>query len=100
MAGRTPESEMATMPNSAKSDLASVVMPRRQSKRKAIAKRLNVQHLSAKTVCRPVTGVMAAHAASTVNRLIVAHARQRRWRLATGDTVLLEHLSDRERIEI
>jgi PIN domain nuclease of toxin-antitoxin system len=34
------------------------------------------------------------------DRLIVAHARQRGWRLATGDTVLLEHLSERERLEI
>ena len=34
------------------------------------------------------------------DRLIVAHARQRGWRLATADTELLRHLSDRERLEI
>jgi len=30
------------------------------------------------------------------DRLLVAHARMRGWRLATADTVLLEHLSPRE----
>jgi PIN domain nuclease of toxin-antitoxin system len=30
------------------------------------------------------------------DRLLVAHARYRRWRLATGDRQLQEHLSDQE----
>jgi PIN domain nuclease of toxin-antitoxin system len=30
------------------------------------------------------------------DRLIVAHARVRRWKLATGDSALAEHLSPRE----
>ena len=30
------------------------------------------------------------------DRLIVAHARARRWRLATGDRLLLSHLAPRE----
>ena len=34
------------------------------------------------------------------DRLIVAHARLRRWQLATADTVLLEQLPDRERLAI
>jgi PIN domain nuclease of toxin-antitoxin system len=34
------------------------------------------------------------------DRLIVAHARLRRWPLATADTALLERLTDRERIVI
>ena len=34
------------------------------------------------------------------DRLLVAHARLRGWRLATGDTVLLERLSDADRIEV
>jgi PIN domain nuclease of toxin-antitoxin system len=32
------------------------------------------------------------------DRLLVAHARLRGWRLATGDTELIERLPDRERI--
>lgn len=34
------------------------------------------------------------------DRLIVAHARLRGWRLATGDDGLLEKLSPRERMEL
>jgi PIN domain nuclease of toxin-antitoxin system len=34
------------------------------------------------------------------DRLIIAHARLRRLRLATGDTMLLEHLRPSERIEL
>ncbi len=34
------------------------------------------------------------------DRLLVAHARLRGWRLATADAALLGHLSDRERVEI
>lgn len=34
------------------------------------------------------------------DRLIVAHARLRGWRLATGDAALLERLPERARIEI
>jgi PIN domain nuclease of toxin-antitoxin system len=34
------------------------------------------------------------------DRLIVAHARLRRWRLATGDTVVLEQLRPSERLEL
>lgn len=34
------------------------------------------------------------------DRLIVAHARFRGWRLATADAMILEHLSARERVEI
>jgi len=34
------------------------------------------------------------------DRLLVAHARLRRWRLVTADTRLLGRLSERERIEI
>lgn len=34
------------------------------------------------------------------DRLIVAHARLRRWRLATGDTVLLERLRPAERLAL
>jgi hypothetical protein len=32
--------------------------------------------------------------------LLVAHARLRGWRLATGDTVLLERLPAADRIEV
>ena len=34
------------------------------------------------------------------DRLIVAHARLRGWKLATGDGLLLDQLSPRERIEL
>jgi len=34
------------------------------------------------------------------DRLLVAHAKLRGWRLATGDTALLERLPERARIEI
>jgi PIN domain nuclease of toxin-antitoxin system len=34
------------------------------------------------------------------DRLIVAHARLRGWKLATGDRLLLEQLSARERLEL
>ena len=34
------------------------------------------------------------------DRLLVAHARMRGWKLATGDTSLLERLPERERLEI
>jgi PIN domain nuclease of toxin-antitoxin system len=34
------------------------------------------------------------------DRLIVAHARLRRWRLATGDRALLAQLASAERIEL
>jgi PIN domain nuclease of toxin-antitoxin system len=34
------------------------------------------------------------------DRLLVAHARLRRWRLATGDTVLLERLPETARVEV
>jgi len=34
------------------------------------------------------------------DRLLVAHARLRRWRLASGDTELLKHLHENERLEI
>ncbi len=34
------------------------------------------------------------------DRLLVAHARLRRWRLASGDTDLLTHLHENERLEI
>jgi PIN domain nuclease of toxin-antitoxin system len=34
------------------------------------------------------------------DRLIVAHARLRRWRLATGDTAVLEQLRPSERMEL
>lgn len=34
------------------------------------------------------------------DRLIVAHARLRGWRLATGDKPILEHLRPSERIEL
>jgi PIN domain nuclease of toxin-antitoxin system len=34
------------------------------------------------------------------DRLLVAHARLRRWRLATADPRLLERLPERERVEI
>lgn len=34
------------------------------------------------------------------DRLLVAHARLRGWRLATGDAALLQHLSDSERVEV
>jgi PIN domain nuclease of toxin-antitoxin system len=34
------------------------------------------------------------------DRLLVAHARLRGWRLATGDTVLLGHLSETDRVEV
>jgi len=34
------------------------------------------------------------------DRLLVAHARLRRWRLATADTRLLNRLSEQERVEI
>lgn len=34
------------------------------------------------------------------DRLLVAHARLRRWRLATSDERLLARLADRERVEI
>jgi len=34
------------------------------------------------------------------DRLLVAHARLRGWRFATADTVLLERLKPRERLEI
>lgn len=34
------------------------------------------------------------------DRLLVAHARLRRWRLATADAGLLERLPQRERIEV
>ena len=34
------------------------------------------------------------------DRLLVAHARIRKWRLATGDSLLLERLSDREAIAL
>ena len=34
------------------------------------------------------------------DRLLVAHARLRGWRLATADTVLIEHLTERERLAI
>jgi PIN domain nuclease of toxin-antitoxin system len=34
------------------------------------------------------------------DRLIVAHARLRRWQLATADAALLERLSDRDRIAV
>jgi PIN domain nuclease of toxin-antitoxin system len=34
------------------------------------------------------------------DRLLVAHARLRGWRLATGDTVLLERLPETDRVEV
>jgi PIN domain nuclease of toxin-antitoxin system len=34
------------------------------------------------------------------DRLLVAHARLRGWRLATGDTDLLRHLTEGERLEV
>src|SRR5207248_351990 len=34
------------------------------------------------------------------DRLIVAHARLRRWRLATGDRTVIEQLPERERLEL
>jgi len=34
------------------------------------------------------------------DRLLVAHARLRGWRLATADTTLLAHLPDRERLAL
>ena len=34
------------------------------------------------------------------DRLLVAHARLRGWRLATADAVLLEHLSPSERVAV
>jgi PIN domain nuclease of toxin-antitoxin system len=34
------------------------------------------------------------------DRLLVAHARLRRWRLATGDATLIEHLEPHEYIEL
>lgn len=34
------------------------------------------------------------------DRLLVAHARLRRWRLATGDTTIIEHLEAHEYIEL
>jgi PIN domain nuclease of toxin-antitoxin system len=34
------------------------------------------------------------------DRLIVAHARLRGWRLATGDRAVLSHLGARERLEL
>ena len=34
------------------------------------------------------------------DRLLVAHARLRGWRLATGDTVLLERLRETDRVEV
>ena len=34
------------------------------------------------------------------DRLLVAHARLRGWRLATSDTVLLDRLRDAERLEV
>ncbi len=34
------------------------------------------------------------------DRLLVAHARLRGWRLATGDDTVLERLTDRERLEL
>jgi PIN domain nuclease of toxin-antitoxin system len=34
------------------------------------------------------------------DRLLVAHAQLRGWRLATGDTDLLERLPERQRIEV
>ena len=34
------------------------------------------------------------------DRLLVAHARLRGWRLATGDAALLARLGDRERLEL
>jgi PIN domain nuclease of toxin-antitoxin system len=34
------------------------------------------------------------------DRLLVAHARLRGWRLASGDTVLLAQLSERERLPL
>jgi PIN domain nuclease of toxin-antitoxin system len=34
------------------------------------------------------------------DRLIVAHARLRRWRLATGDAAVLDQLRPSERIDL
>ena len=34
------------------------------------------------------------------DRLLVAHAQLRGWRLATGDANLLEHLPERQRLEV
>ena len=34
------------------------------------------------------------------DRLLVAHARLRGWRLATSDAVLLEHLAETDRVEV
>jgi PIN domain nuclease of toxin-antitoxin system len=34
------------------------------------------------------------------DRLLVAHARLRRWRLATADATILEHLAPHEYIEL
>lgn len=34
------------------------------------------------------------------DRLLVAHARLRGWRLATADTALLEHLTERQRLAV
>ena len=34
------------------------------------------------------------------DRLIIAHARHRGWRLATADGVVLEHLGPRERVAL
>ena len=35
-----------------------------------------------------------------IDRLLVAHARFRGWRLATGDALILEHLSETECMEL
>lgn len=35
-----------------------------------------------------------------LDRLLVAHARVRRWRLATADALILEHLRESERLEL
>src|SRR6188472_2890689 len=39
-------------------------------------------------------------ASDPFDRLLVAHARLRGWRLATGDSVLLERLGARERLAL
>ena len=36
----------------------------------------------------------------TFDRLLIAHARLRRWRLATADAVILEHLMPDEYLEL
>jgi PIN domain nuclease of toxin-antitoxin system len=36
----------------------------------------------------------------TFDRLLVAHARLRRWRLATADSLILEHLEPSEYLEL